>query len=300
MAMPRRTTTTLGAAAALMTAPALVEGKAMATCMDQFDCMDWTVDKSTECAALNGQCGETFKVCVTVHSYDPVTHPRCPEKSFSHYCPAADCSANRPPTFGAAAGGTFPFVQCQHAKPGEEVTFVFKDGQGCGSAIMGEQIKLCQGNVNAQLSCAPRGANDRSCTNTPGVQVLSQVGKECIWKVALPNSCPECITTTATDEPSTTDEDTTTDESTTTTDQTTTKKTTTSGQESMPGDTKSALADPFANVANAEVGSVISVGGMQAWAFAAAVAAGAVVTSALMSLNRRARAAALVTPQPAE
>jgi len=293
MAMSRRTASVLGAAAALVTTPALVEGGPMATCLEQDNCMDWTVEKSTECEFVDGVCDASFKVCVTVGLFDSA-HPNCPKKdgSLSHYCNTGECYQQRPPPFGPKVEGkTLPFIQCQHGKADEELTFVFKDGPSCGRDKLTRSLEVCDG-ASVTINCAARKAGETTCEDALGRQ--GQEGKECIWKVKLPPSaCPDCITTTTTVETTPEEETTTTTESTTGSTSESTEPstgapedTTTSDQESMSG----VAIDPLGNLGLAEVGGNIAAGGMPALAFVAAAGVASAVAASLIALGRRARA----------
>jgi len=282
--MARRTAATLGAVAAFLR-PARVQGNwyAMATCAQQRDCMEWSLNPSSDCSAANGQCSESWEVCVTVRTRT-VDHPNCPkaDKGFSHYCDTVSCYDAYPPPPGAQEEGAFPFTQCQHGGPGQYLYFVFKDGPGCGMETEEWSEAVCETH-SYDIHCFPRPRGFPTCSDYPA----PHAGKECIWKVRLPPVCPDCECPTSSTSMSTTSNTTTIE----TTPTTTSSSPTTSDQESMPPDINSMLANPFDSVHEVAMGNHITVGTPLPVFLALAGVFGAVAGS-IVVLSRRARARA--------
>jgi len=192
----------LSVALLALSGTAIVEAQPAASCVEQSNCITFTITESnTGICTRRGEACE-YEVCIKRDD----NGGRCLKSNhdtFSHACEKDDltCAADPPDGFASAdeiQGIDYTREGCQIAGPEQQVEFLLKDGAGCGSpgnynieaTIFGDASVVTAG-------CQPRPESIPSCTG-------NGAGIECVWTVTTP-ACSNDATTTAIPPPVTTD-----------------------------------------------------------------------------------------------
>eukprot|EP00971_Amphidinium_carterae_P324967 6455022-Amphidinium_carterae.1 len=157
-------------------------------------CLTWEfTEGKTPGTCASGACEWT--VCVTL-SLGAEGCVKSATDSISHICQKDDSTCTPAEGFTDATEiGSGPLVndkgkQCQTGAPGEDLTFLFKDGPRCDDSATVAEVPF-----DAAISCKPRPEAIPSCTG-------NSAGKECVWTVSLPDAdqcgAPTTPTTTTT------------------------------------------------------------------------------------------------------